>query len=152
MTEVKMPYSLRSEQSVIGMLLTDNSGFDDVKRILSANDFYSVPHKIVYIAITQLLIEQVTVDMAALVDFLKNNGVLEKAGGRQYISMLAKNEYCIASIAAYARVIKEKSVLREIVQVANNMIASATVESGADSTAIVAVALKGISAITKGCR
>lgn len=115
------PHSIEAEQSVLGGVLIDNNAWDKVIEILREPDFYRHDHRVIFRAITELMAGGQPVDVLTLSEALKANGLLEQAGGELYLFELAKNTPSVANIAAYADIVRERSVLRQLIEVANQI-------------------------------
>ncbi len=112
------PHSLEAEMSVLGGVLLDNSSLDRVHETnLVAEDFYKEAHQRIFRCILELVSRGQPADLTTLTAALNNGGLLEKTGGRPYLAELASYEYSAANIAAYANIIKDKSIERKIIHV-----------------------------------
>ena len=120
--ELKVPpHSLEAEQSVIGGLLLDNETWDRVGERVVAQDFYSRSHRIIYEAIGALIELGEPVDLITLSENLENDQKLEDAGGFVYLAEMMKNTPSAANITAYADIVRERAVTREMISVANEI-------------------------------
>ncbi|QOL25988.1 replicative DNA helicase [Thalassotalea sp. LPB0316] len=115
------PHSLEAEQSVIGGLLLDNETFDRVGEAVVAQDFYSRAHRIVFETIGEMIEKGEPVDLITLTEALENAQKLEDAGGFAYLAELIKNTPSAANIVAYAEIVRERAVTREMISVANEI-------------------------------
>ncbi|GLX83430.1 replicative DNA helicase [Thalassotalea eurytherma] len=115
------PHSLEAEQSVIGGLLLDNETFDRVGEAVVAQDFYSRSHRIVYETIGEMIEKGDPVDLVTLTEALENDQKLDDAGGFAYLAELIKNTPSAANIVAYAEIVRERAVTREMISVANEI-------------------------------
>ena len=115
------PHSLEAEQSVIGGLLLDNETFDRVGEAVVAQDFYSRAHRIVFETIGEMIEKGEPVDLVTLTEALENAQKLEDAGGFAYLAELIKNTPSAANIVAYAEIVRERAVTREMISVANEI-------------------------------
>ena len=115
------PHSLEAEQSVIGGLLLDNETFDRVGEAVVAQDFYSRSHRIVYETIGEMIEKGEPVDLVTLTEALENDQKLDDAGGFAYLAELIKNTPSAANIVAYAQIVRERAVTREMISVANEI-------------------------------
>jgi len=111
------PHSIEAEQSVIGGLLLDNNAWDQVADRVCEQDFYRQDHRLIFRSIVHLAEEQQPYDVVTLSDWLKQRGELTNAGGLAYLGDLAKDTPSSANIKAYAKIVREKSILRQLVQV-----------------------------------
>src|SRR3990167_4198983 len=115
------PHSLEAEQAVIGGLMLDNQAFDDVAEIVAEVDFYRREHKLIFRAIVQLGEENHPFDVITLGEALNKAGVLDEAGGMVYLAEVARNTPSASNIRAYAEIVRERSVLRQMIKVANEI-------------------------------
>lgn len=121
------PYSVAAEQAVIGGLLLDKKALEKIDRIVSKQDFYRNDHQLIFSAIRELESRNEPFDAVTLSNHLKMHGNLEKAGGLTYLGSLAKDTPSAANIVAYADIVREKSLLRQL-QSAGHKILSLTHE------------------------
>jgi len=122
------PHSIEAEQSVLGGLLLDNQAFDRVGDVLTADDFYRRDHRLVFNAISALIESGSPADVVTVSEWLGKSGELESAGGLAYLGALANNTPSAANISAYASIVRERSVLRELLRAASD-ISSATFQT-----------------------
>ncbi|GAB6048835.1 replicative DNA helicase [Methyloparacoccus murrellii] len=109
------PYSITAEQSVIGALMLDKQAWDKVADFLIEDDFYRRDHQLIYRAIKLLAEKQSPLDVITLSETLEQLGWLEECGGLAYLATLAKETPSAANIVAYAEIVREKSVLRQLI-------------------------------------
>ncbi|WDE04646.1 replicative DNA helicase [Thalassomonas viridans] len=120
--ELKVPpHSLEAEQSVIGGLLLDNDTWDRVSERVVAPDFYSRAHRVIFESIGALIELGEPVDLITLSESLENDQKLEDAGGFVYLAEMMKNTPSAANITAYAEIVRERAVTREMISVANEI-------------------------------
>ena len=119
------PHSLEAEQSIIGGLMLDNQVWDKINTQLCETDFYRIEHRILYRSIVSLAGRQQPFDVVTLLDNLKSNDVLDDVGGEAYLFELASNTPSVSNISAYATIVREKSVQRQLIAVANDIADSA---------------------------
>ncbi|MBL4829549.1 MAG: replicative DNA helicase [Aliivibrio sp.] len=115
------PHSLEAEQSVLGGLLLDNERWDSVAEKVVAKDFYSRPHRLIFESIQRLLEESHPVDLITLSERLERHEQLEDVGGFAYLADLAKNTPSAANINAYANIVRERALVRNLISVANEI-------------------------------
>ncbi len=119
---VKMPpHSLEAEQSVLGGLMLDNERWDNVSERVVANDFFNRSHRLIFSEMQRLLEDSQPIDLITLSESLETRGELEMAGGFAYLAELAKNTPSAANIGAYADIVRERAVVREMISVANQI-------------------------------
>lgn len=133
----KPPFSLEAEQSVLGGLLLDNGRWDDVSDKVARPDFYLRYHRIIFEGTRKLLEGGQPLDLVTLSELLEKQGSLEDVGGFAYLADLAKNTPSAANITAYADIVREKAVLRNVISVGNEIVASAYNSKAATSTDII---------------
>ncbi|MBL4638157.1 MAG: replicative DNA helicase, partial [Proteobacteria bacterium] len=111
------PHSVEAEQSVLGGLMLDNSSWDKVADLLVEQDFYRRDHQLIFRAIAQLFEQSLPVDVITLAEFHDKRGELDQVGELAYLGMLARNTPSAANIGAYSAIVRERSVLRQLIQV-----------------------------------
>lgn len=115
------PHSNEAEQAVLGGLMLDNECWDKVCERVSETDFYRHEHRLIFTAIAQLAEQRRPFDVLTLAENLKNRNQLTEAGGEAYLFELAKNIPSAANVTAYGDIVRERSVLRQLLQVANQI-------------------------------
>ena len=119
------PHSLEAEQSVLGGLLLDNATWDQVADAVCEEDFYRRDHRMIFRAISDLAAQGTPFDVITISERLSGTGDLESVGGLEYIGMLVRNTPTAANIKAYANIVRERSVLRQLIQVGTQISESA---------------------------
>jgi replicative DNA helicase len=125
------PQSIEAEESVLGGVLLDNTALDRAIEFVAPDDFYREAHRKIMRAMLELNQRGEPVDLVTLVDALKMRGELQDIGGAGYLAELADKVPTAANVAYYARIVRQKSVLRGLIQTATE-IATRGYESGAD--------------------
>ena len=126
--QLKMPpHSFEAEQSVLGGLMLDNEAWDRVAERVVAHDFYSRPHRLIFGAMTRLSEQSLPIDLITLQEELERHEQIDEVGGFAYLVEIAKNTPSAANISAYAEIVRERAVVREMISVANDI-----AESGFD--------------------
>ncbi len=115
------PHSLEAEQSLIGGVLLDNEAWDKVCTKVCKEDFYRIEHRILFSTIVDLASKNQPFDVVTLLDRLKSHQTLDDAGGEAYLFELANNTPSVANISAYADIVREKSVQRQLISVAHDV-------------------------------
>ncbi|ENF0689023.1 TPA: replicative DNA helicase [Proteus mirabilis] len=115
------PHSLEAEQSVLGGLMIDNERWDNVSERVTADDFYSRPHRTIFAQMQRLLEQGKPIDLITLSEALEQNAELESVGGFAYLAELSKNTPSAANINAYADIVRERAVVRDMIKVANEI-------------------------------
>lgn len=109
------PHSQEAEQSVLGALMLDNRAWDRIADRLGANDFYRHDHRLIFSTMEQLIERRQPLDVLTLSEALKSREQLGAVGGEAYLYELAKNTPSAANIVAYADIVREQSVLRQLI-------------------------------------
>jgi len=125
------PQNLEAEQSILGGILLDNQGINAVLELLSARDFYSDSHRRIFEAILSLSDRSDPIDLITLSSILKDQKQLDKVGGAAYLAGLVDNVPSAANIAYYAKIVKEKAILRGLISTATEILTK-TYDAGAD--------------------
>lgn len=128
--EPVMPHSIEAEQSVLGGLMLDAAGFDGVAEVVGANDFYKATHRQIFEVMVQLLEAEQPIDVITVSEELNRRGQLQQVGGLGYLTELASSVAGSANLAAYARIVRERSTLRQLIAAATD-IAKASYNPGA---------------------
>lgn len=115
------PHSLEAEQSVLGGLMIDNERWDNVSERVTAEDFYSRPHRTIFSQMQRLLELGKPIDLITLSEALEQNAQLDSVGGFAYLAELSKNTPSAANINAYADIVRERAVVRDMIKVANEI-------------------------------
>lgn len=147
------PHSIEAEQAVLGGLMIDNDTWDQVADLITEADFYRRDHRLIFRAIAALAEENMPSDAVTLHEWLDNNGELDNAGGLSYLGALAKNTPTAANIKAYAKIVRERSILRQLIRVSTEIANSAYNTEGRDSSQILDEAERQVFQIAeKGAR
>ncbi|MGY0400152.1 MAG: replicative DNA helicase [Ostreibacterium sp.] len=109
------PHSDEAEEAVIGGLLIDNLAWEQVDEILTANDFYRQGYRMIFAAIERLAGQFKPFDYVTVIDTLKTKNELEVIGGESYIINIVEHTLSAANIAVYARLVRDKSILRQMI-------------------------------------
>ncbi len=109
------PHSIPSEQAVLGGLMLAPGALDNVADRLGEDDFYRKDHRLIWRAINELANKGMPCDAVTLGDWFESNGLVEMVGGAGYLIELANSTPSAANIAAYAEIVREKSVLRQLI-------------------------------------
>lgn len=131
------PHSIEAEQSVLGGLMLDNIAWDKVIDLISKDDFYRPNHRLIFHMMEDLSRRSQPFDVLTLTESLKSVGELENAGGEVYLFELAKNTPTVANISAYAEIVRERSVLRQLIEVSGDIASSAFSPEGREAKEIL---------------
>ncbi|TDJ65742.1 MAG: replicative DNA helicase [Proteobacteria bacterium] len=110
------PHSIEAEQSVLGGLMLDNEAWLEVAERVIEDDFYRRDHREIFRAIESLANVGKPYDVVTLTEWLQQHELLESVGGLIYLAELSENTPSAANIAAYADIVRERSVLRSLVR------------------------------------
>ena len=132
-TQVKgLPCNVEAERSVLGAILLDNSAYNQAASVLTPDDFYLDSHRRIYQRITDLSDSTKPTDLVTLSEELMRNNELEAVGGAAYVSSLTDGMPRLSNIEHYAKIVKDKALLRKLIQVSNT-VASRCVEGSEDA-------------------
>ncbi len=141
------PQNLEAEQSILGSILLKENVLNDLLEVISADDFYSPGHRIIYETILDLFEKKQPLDLITLTDALNNTNKLDEVGGAAYLAMLTSVIPMSTNVLAYAHIVKEKAILRRLIKV-NTDIATRCFETQGDVDELVEEAEKAIFDIT----
>ena len=110
------PHSIEAEQAVLGGLLLNNQAWDKVVERITSADFYRKDHRTLFDAISNLEAEGNPFDVVTVAEWLESHQLLEEGGGLSFIANLAENVTGSENIAAYADIIRKRSVLRQLIR------------------------------------
>ncbi|MDW3095357.1 MAG: replicative DNA helicase [Gammaproteobacteria bacterium] len=141
------PYSLEAEQAVLGGLMLENGTWDQIVDTLNENDFHLFDHRIIFRAIADLAYQNHPFDVVTLADKIKHS---EDASGvnskniTAYMATLAKETPTAANISAYADIVREKSILRQLATTGTDIAGTAYQPQGMHSRDLLDIAEKKI--------
>lgn len=118
------PHSIEAEQAVLGGLLLDTSSWDQVADMVREKDFYRPDHQLIFAAIAALAGEGKPCDVITVSEQLQKLGELENAGGLAYLGTLARDTPSAANVRAYAELVRERSLLRQLITAGSEIAAS----------------------------
>ena len=118
----KMPFSLEAEQSVLGSILIDPESFTKIAGKITHNDFYLEEHKSIYLAMQKLFLESRNIDPVTLIDTLVAEGVKDREQTVSYVKVLAETVPTAANIDDYAKIVRNKSLLRQLIAICSETI------------------------------
>jgi len=115
------PHSIEAEQSVVGGLMIDNRAWDTIADIVSEDDYYRQDHRLIFRALSHLANSGSPLDIITVSEWLEKHNELDKMGGIAYLSTLAQNTPSTANIKAYAEIVRERSILRQLIRVSGEI-------------------------------
>lgn len=127
----RLPFSMPAEQSLLGAVLIDPASLNEIAALMNGDDFYLEEHKQIYLAMQELFLANREIDVVTLIDMLVTKGVYDKSGGEDYIRTLSEAVPDALNIKDYARIVKEKSVLRQLIAASGEIAESAYSEQEA---------------------
>jgi replicative DNA helicase len=131
------PHSIQAEQAVLGGLMLDNESWDTIADILSEEDFYRRDHRLIFRALAQLADRNEPLDAVTLSGRLEQQRLLDDVGGIAALGQLAQNTPSAANIKAYAEIVRENSVMRQLISIGNQIAGSGFLPEGRDSSALL---------------
>ncbi len=120
--EKGLPQNLDAERSVLGAILLDSSALSFVVPVLGQEDFFPDTHRRIYRAMLELFQRSAEIDTLTLKEELDRTGGVEKAGGAAYLAALVDAVPDVANVEHYARIVKEKSTLRRLIQAGQRLV------------------------------
>lgn len=115
------PQNLEAEQCVLGSILLRQGALDKVAHIISPQDFYKPAHQIIYTAMLNLFERSEPQDIITVSNSLKDSQKLEATGGPTYLASLTDIVPISANIAHYAKIVRDKSILRQLIQTSSEI-------------------------------
>ena len=144
-----VPYSMEAEQSVIGSMIIDSRCVPEVVEILKAEDFYIDQNRDIFETIHSMFSFSQAIDPVTVLDRMKIRGVYDDRVSRDYIMQLMEITPTAANVGHYAKIVRDKAVLRQIAQVAGEVSGLVYNEEG-EASEILEVAEQKIYAIRQG--
>jgi replicative DNA helicase len=117
--ERPLPHNLEAERSILGAILLDNFALNAAVEKVKSDDFFLPQHRQIFERMVQLGEKQQAIDIVTLMEDLSRRGELESAGGIAYLSQLADGLPRVTNVDHYARIVKEKAVLRSLIHSAS---------------------------------
>lgn len=143
------PHSIDAEQSVLGGLMVANNLLDDLLAIINTKDFYTQQHQEIFNAIVELDAANKPFDLITVIERLESIRQLEVAGGKDYLAQLVANTPGGANTMFYAQIVREKSILRELISASNEISETGFFPQGMDIREVLDLAESKILAIAE---
>jgi len=137
------PQNIEAEQSVLGAILLDKEVLANVTEIISSQDFYREDHREIFEAILDLYEKAEPIDLITVSERLKLRGTLDSVGGLEYLTNLANIVPTTENAKHYAKIVEEKSILRNLIKVSTNIV-NMGYEAAEEVTYVLDKAEKGI--------
>ena len=132
----QMPVSIEAEQALLGSIIINPDSFDKIGGMITVDDFYLEEHKHIYSALVKMYMQSKIIDTVTLVNALVEQGDRDEAGGIQYISLIANSVPSVSNVKDYARIVKDKSTLRRIISICDDISGDAYDETSAVRTIV----------------
>lgn len=116
------PHSVESEQSILGSIILDKDAIITVAETINPSDFYKEAHKIIYESMLSLNSNNEPIDLITLIEELRKEGHLDNIGGISYLTSLSTIVPTTSNVKYYANIVKEKSVMRQLIKASNEII------------------------------
>ena len=146
--ERTLPHNLEAERSVLGAILVHNDAFNQAAQVIDARDFYRDAHRRIFDKMVALNERNQAIDFVTLKEELSRAGDLDDVGGPAYVASLADGVPRATNVEYYARIVKEKSTLRNLIFAANKILSSAY-DAGEESDLVLDDAESAIFAVAE---
>ena len=143
------PHSIEAEQAVLGGLMLAPEAYDRINDKLTANDFYRRDHQLIYRAIAELAEKNRPFDAVTLGEWFESQGHMDLGAGGAYLVELASTTPSAANIAAYAEIVRDKAVMRQLIEVGTEIVNDAFQPEGKESDEMLAIAEQKVFAIAE---
>jgi replicative DNA helicase len=141
------PHSIEGEQAVLGGLLLSPRAFDQVADVITETDFYREDHRLIFRAVHELSNKGKPCDAVTVTEWFESYGLVDQVDGGGYVSQLASNTPSAANVKAYADIVREKSILRQLIDVGAEITSGAFSSDGRDSRELLEEAERKVFAI-----
>ena len=141
------PHSIEAEQAVLGGLLLSARAWDQVADVITEDDFYREDHRLVFRAIHELNDASQPCDAVTVTEWFESHGKVEQVDGGAYIAQLASNTPSAANVKAYAEIVRERSILRQLIDVGAEITSGAFSLEGRSSRELLEEAERKVFAI-----
>jgi len=149
MADRTLPHNLEAEKSVLGAILINNQAFNQAAEVIDSQDFFRDAHRRIFEKMVVLTDRNDPVDLVTLKDELTRSGELDEVGGPAYVSALTDGVPRSANVEYYAKIVKEKSTLRRLIQSANEVLGRAY-DAEEDADTLLDEAERSIFQIAEG--
>lgn len=148
LTERSLPHNLEAERAVLGAILIHNEAFNHAAEVLQPRDFFRDAHQRIFEKMVQLSERNEAIDLVTLKEALNRSHELDQVGGPAYITALADGLPRSTNVEYYARIVREKSTLRNLIYASNKILTSAY-EAAEDPDVVLDSAEQAIFAIAE---
>jgi replicative DNA helicase len=143
------PHNVHAEQSLLGGLMLDNSTWDRIADMVTERDLYRREHRLIFRAIAKLASEDQPFDLVTLAETLERTEQLEGAGGLPYLGTIANETPSAANIKAYAKIVRQTSVLRQLIGAGTDIADSGYNPQGRDASELLDAAERRVFEIAE---
>jgi replicative DNA helicase len=143
------PHSVEAEQSVLGSLLIENDAWDRIGDVIREDDFYRFDHRLIFQHVARLIEKNRPADVVTVFESLQSVQRADEVGGLAYLNALAQSVPSAANIRRYAEIVRDRSVLRRLVGVADEIASSAYNPQGRDTAQLLDEAESKVFAIAE---
>ena len=143
------PHSTEAEQAVLGGIMLSNQHWDGIAERVIAEDFYTFAHKAIFQTMEELMRNQMPIDLITLDQALKAKGISDSVGGFAYLADLSNNTPNAINILAYAEIVREKAILRELIAAGNRIAENSYSPKGKDIKMVLDEAEREVFAIAE---
>ena len=143
------PHSTEAEQAVLGGIMLSNQHWDGIAERVIAEDFYTFAHKAIFQTMEELMRNQMPIDLITLDQALKAKGISDSVGGFAYLADLSNNTPNTINILAYAEIVREKAILRELIAAGNRIAENSYSPKGKDIKMVLDEAEREVFAIAE---
>ncbi|WP_296698615.1 replicative DNA helicase [Thiocapsa sp. UBA6158] len=143
------PHNIHAEQSLLGGLMLDNSTWDRIADMVTERDLYRREHRLIFRAIAKLAAEDQPFDLVTLAETLERTEQLEGAGGLPYLGTIANETPSAANIKAYAKIVRQTSVLRQMIAAGTDIADSGYNPMGRDAAELLDAAERRVFEIAE---
>ncbi len=143
------PQSVEAEQAVLGGLMLAPEAFDRIADQIEEGDFYRRDHQLIYRAIRELAEKNQPYDAVTIGEWFESQGLAEQVAGGAYLVELASTTPSAANIKAYADIVRDKAILRRLIEVGTTIVNDGFQPEGRDSSELLAKAEQDVFAIAE---
>ncbi len=132
----QVPVNIDAEMALLGSIIISPESFDKIGGLIVPEDFYLEEHRHIYKTLLKMFMQSKVIDPVTLVNSLVEEGYRDEAGGSQYIALIANSVPAVSNVRDYANIVKEKSTLRRLISVCEEISTDAYEESAPVRTII----------------
>ncbi|MBU1189879.1 MAG: replicative DNA helicase [Gammaproteobacteria bacterium] len=148
-SKVTPPHSIEAEQALLGSLLLTPTSFANIEDKVGSGDFYRHDHAEIFQAIVDLNHRNTSADVVTVYEYFESRNATDGLEGGAYLTSLANNVVSAANVVAYAEIVREKSILRQLIDIGNEIAASAYKSEGKSAQQLLEQAERQVFAIAE---